>query len=535
MSLGVNGEIKVCPQYDAKAPELQKQIDAMQKSLAGNQALLLELTHSARGVNALGKDVDAERQVVLLKSFARQLQSAAQEQAKTQEQIAKLANQLDSVKDMISANTEDAKSAAKTRAALEGRLGDAIAALDLTKAESQLDSIEAEVAETHKEVTETRKNTEEIKDTLKAQDARDLADRKKKAEEEKAIDEDPNMYTRAQIMPNRSVLSGQLKLMVFFYSRPPLYPPFVDSSFSIAFRKGAKAWRVDAKDKQISGGGELWNIVVDDVGDKATFCFVAHDQASGRLKEWMQRYTVTSAGGPQAYNFIPDGQASMRLTDGGACDGVTEAKIQSAEEVPQDSIAKMRQRQIDALKKQYPGTAIADMPTATAGAGFQDRIAALQKQQADMRAAALNAGPKPEYFAEITAEATRKDGENGNRWELKVDVDPGVRAKLYDEHIEVKMTSAAGHVTPLQLSNRTMMGETEIRFAAVGQMGTKATMCLTAKDPRYGKTYKLTQRFSIETTRVSWTIQGRELPGENAAFVASEPPTIVEADGSPCQ
>lgn len=291
--------------------------------------------------------------------------------------------------------------------------------------------------------------------------------------------------------------STQTKLMVYFYSRPPLYPPFVDSKFSIAFRKGTEAWRVDAKDKQMSGGGELWHVTLDEVGDKASFCFVAHDQASGRLKEWMQRYTVTPASGPQKLNFIPDGNAVMRLTDGGPCDGVTEAKVQKPEESVQESIAKMHQRQ---------------MADAT-------------KTMADARVGALRAGPSIQRFADIMASATRK---SGSRWMIEVDVDPGLGAKLYDEHIEMKMIDAAGKATIVGLSNRTMLGAMERRGAAAAELGTKAVVCLTATDPPYPKAYTLTQRFSIETTQTG-------AGGESGAFVNAAPPTIAEANGAACQ
>ena len=323
-SFGVNQEIKVCPLPGAKVPELQKQLDEIQRTLNGNQALLRELAHTARGVNALGRDIDANRQVELLRSFSRQLQGLmAGGQEKSIQQIAQLADRLDTLQDSIAQSNEDRKTAQQTTAALNGRLGDAVAALDFTNARRQLDSIQAKLDKIGNDTQQTRRLMEE--QVAREKDAADLE--RKKAED---LDKDPNMYTRAQIMPSRSPLDNLLRLMIFFYSRPPLYPPFISSAFSISFRKGTgAAWRVDATDKQVANGGELWhlNLNPDDLGDRATFCFVAHDRPSGRLREWTQRYKITPANTPSAVvNFIPDGDAAMRLTDGEPCDGATEVR-----------------------------------------------------------------------------------------------------------------------------------------------------------------------------------------------------------------
>src|SRR5580704_9147755 len=221
MALGVNGTITVCPEYDKKVPELQKQLNEIQKTLNGNQALLRDVTHSARSINTLGRDVDTNRQVELLRSFSKELQAAsAQDQQNTQKQIGELADKLDKIQDLITQKTEDDKTAQQTKAALNGQLGDAIAALDLVKAQQQLDSIQAKL-------DKIGEDTHEIRQTLEQQAAREKAAEEKQKKDAEDLDNDPNMYTRAQIMSQ-----GNSRYMVFFYTRPPLYPPFVDSSFS---------------------------------------------------------------------------------------------------------------------------------------------------------------------------------------------------------------------------------------------------------------------------------------------------------------
>lgn len=329
MGLGVNGKITVCPQYETKVPGLQEQLTQLQRTVSGNEELLRAMRHTARSVNTVAQNVDADRQVQLLRSLSHDLQQWVTEgQSKTANQIAELADKLDTLQDSIAQSKEDSRTAQQTLTALTGQLGEAIAKLDLTNAQQQLDAIRAKL-------DSISDDTQHIRQAVDEENKRQAAaaeEERKKAEE---MDKDPNFYTRAQIMPSRSPVTGKLQMMIFFYSRPPLYPPFIDSQLSIAFRKGAAAWRVDAADKQVSAGGELWQLSLDEAGDHATVCFVAHDKQSGELKEWTQRYKITPANSPAIpVNFIPEGDPAMQLTKGRPCDGVTEVRLPAKEPPP---------------------------------------------------------------------------------------------------------------------------------------------------------------------------------------------------------
>ncbi len=520
LPMNVNGKIEVCPDLNAKVPDLQKQLDAMQHALAGNQVLLEEIKHSARSVNTIAKDVDGNRKVTLLQSFLSELKAwSLADQKKTGEQIASLANRLDELQETIAAKREDEKTALQTETALLGQLGDAIAALDLKKATSQLDSIQAKLEKIDNDVQVTRDNTQAIRETIAESEAREKATADQATKDAKALDEDPNMYTRAQIMPHRSPLSSDIGLQVYFNSRPPLYPPFIDSKFSVVFYQGSKAWRVDATDKMINGGGELWNLNLDEFGDRATFCFTAHDQASGRLKEWKQKYKVIPANSPVfPFNFVSDGPAAMRLTDGGPCDGVSQVQSEKPVESTEQSIARMQQTQ---------AAKIAQMQ--------KDSVAQFQQRMAEAQQQARRTAPAPASFADVTAEATRRDGVNENRWVVRVDMQSGIHAELFDVHVQANLFDDNGRVSSLPLSNRQIVGDLETRYGAVASLGTKAAICVTAKDPRFDKLHRLTQRFSVETSRVHWDVNGSQVHGEHAAFVPSGPPTVSEASGEPCQ
>lgn len=531
MAFGVNGTVTVCPQYDAKVPELQKQLNEMQKTLSGNQALLREVTRSARSVNSLGRDVDENRQVELLRNFNKELQKVTTEnQQKTQEQIAELADKLAMIQDLLTQKKEDEKTAPQTQAALSGPLGDALAKLDLTRAQAQLDSIQAKLDVIGSDVKVTRDNTDVIKETLEARDAREKAAADAEAKKAKDIDEDPNMYTRAQIMP---LGIAPLHYMVFFYSRPPLYPPFVDSQFSIAFHKGSTSWRVDATDKAISAGGELWKINLDEVGDRATICFVAHDRPSGRLKEWMQRYKLTpSTTRAEDVNWVPDGDANMRLTDGGPCDGVTQLREQAPVQTAGAVIPGTPS------SSQTPGAVISrgssSSPTSAMDL-YKAQMAQIQQQRAQMLEQVRTMAPLPANFAKITSDGSRRDHVNGDTWQIKVDMQPGIHAQLFDVHMQANLVNASGQLTPLQLSNRQLFGEIEIRYATATKLESKAVMCVTAKDEQRDKSYRLTQWFAIETSRVYWNDSGVQVPGERATFVPAQPATIAEASDAECK
>jgi hypothetical protein len=316
------------------------------------------------------------------------------------------------------------------------------------------------------------------------------------------------MYARAQITPRKSPFDNQLQLTIYFHPLRPLSGPFIDSALSVSFRKGTAAWRVDATDRQVSGGGELWylNLNPDDLGDRATLCFVAHDKPSGRLREWIQHYRISAANTAElGANFIPDGDPTMYLTDGEPCDGVKEVR---REQVQPSVEERMQQRR-------------------------QQQMAKAQEQIAAMRDQALKTAPEPAHFARIMALGSRRDDTNGGQWQIKVSAQPfRPGTTLYDVRVEANLLDESGRVTPLELSDRQLFANIESRYAWADHMGTRAVVCLTAKDPAHDKPYRLTQWFSIETSRVLWR---DGVPGDKATFVPAQPATSTEASGAACQ
>src|SRR5262249_40610774 len=136
---------------------------------------------------------------------------------------------------------------------------------------------------------------------------------------------------------------------------------------------------------------------------------------------------------------------------------------------------------------------------------MQRQTQQLLAQQQEQLEALKQRASQPRPFANITAEGSRRDNMNRNLWLVEgktQPVPPGVT--LYDEHVEANLLDASNRPTPLQLGNRKLFVNIETRSAWVDRMGTKAVVCLTAKDPMSDKTVRLTQWFNIETSRVYW-------------------------------
>jgi hypothetical protein len=480
LALRVNGTVELCPSAAAKAPDLQKRLDELQKT---NQELLRELARSARSVNALGRDVDSQRQGELLHSFDRELENLMKSnQKEVLQQTAKLADKLDNLQDMVAQSREDQQTAVQTMTALNGQLGDAIAALDIKRAEQQLQAIQAKLNKIEENTERTNKILEEQAVRQKAAD-----------DKEKALDNDPNIYTRAQISPNFFANRKVQRYAIYMYSRPPNYPPFIDSTLTLVFHKGDQAWRFDGVDKQVNPAFEAWRVNVDEISDRATLCFVAHDKESGRLREWIQRYRLTaSASGYEGTNFLPEGEATMRLTDGGTCDGVITVRQVSA---PPSELARQ-----------------------------QEKAEAIRQRASQ---------PKP--FATITASGSRRD-QNSNQWVIQMQTQPmHSGTTLYDEHMEAYLIDASNRTTPLQLGGRQISDTIELRYASVDHMGTKAVVCLTARDPASDNMVRLTQWFDIETSNAYFHNGSGKDPDDMATFIPAKPATLTDASNAPCQ
>lgn len=144
--LGINGRIRLCPEHEARVPGLQEQLAQLQLLVSGREELLRAMRHTARSVNSVGQNIDADRQVQLLRILSHDLQQwGAAGQARTANQMSELADKLDTLQDSITQSREDSRTAQQTLTALSGTLGEAISNLDFTNAQKQLDSIRAKL------------------------------------------------------------------------------------------------------------------------------------------------------------------------------------------------------------------------------------------------------------------------------------------------------------------------------------------------------------------------------------------------------
>ena len=501
--LEINGTIEICPQFASQFPALQRQLKEVLKSQGNQQDQTKELLRLIRDMNSVSKNIGQKRQAELLKSFSAQLSAGlAAGQQQTQRQIADLADRMDELKDLLLEKLGNRDTADRANAAVDGPVGDAIARLDLTKAHDLLEDIRAQLNAIGSEVSSVHADTSDIKKTIE-QESADAAQRRKEDEERQRAaeertrkaqedkDNDPEMFTRAQI-----VELSHFNFIVAFSSAPPLYPPFLDPTFRIALRKGEKrAWVINVVNRQVAGQGEYWKFNTDELGDKAVFCFASKDKKTGKRRQWTQRYTVRQVG--HETNFIPEGEPKFLPAEESSCDGVTDVRQPAAEK---PAAAPMSSEQ-----------------------SVQDQLANIQQQR-------VRAMASPAAFGRIDIRAKKSGMINNSGWLVIVFTSPShLSTTLYDVQVQMVMKEPGNKAWPVQLSNREITGSIEKRSALLKNLGTEAVVCFTARDPNRSQPLRMTKWFSIEASR------GPGPNGYSAAFVPSREPTLAPASEAPCE
>ncbi len=333
LPLQFKGTIEVCLPLAAQAPALQSQLTDIAKAEGDQQGQVRELKRLIRNLNTVSQNIGQKRQAELLKNLSAQLsadQAAGQEQM--QQEIADLADRLDSIKDLMIEKLGNKETAVRTTAAVDGPVGDAIAQLDLTKAQNlledirvQLKAIGSEVGAVHGDTKDIKKDVTEIRKSMEEQKA-DEAQRTKEEEN------DPALFARVTMYGNKTpnVYGGEWRLMMYIAPPPPLYRPFSDPTLRVVFRSGAqKAWVTDVTERTGGAMGDYWQLTTDEVGDTAVLCLVVRDPKTGMRRQWTQRYTVhheVRDGGWGGASFAPTGEPTLTPADDAPCDGVTEVR-----------------------------------------------------------------------------------------------------------------------------------------------------------------------------------------------------------------
>lgn len=161
------GTVTICSALATQVPQLSRQLSDAQRMIGQQGAQLRELTRLIKGLNAVGAGLDPTRQARMLASLSSELARAERAGGdRPQRTVEELGDQLDALRDQLSGNLAQERSATATRRALQGPVGDAIAQLELRSAARQLDDIQQQLAHLQSDVGEVKTGVATANQTL---------------------------------------------------------------------------------------------------------------------------------------------------------------------------------------------------------------------------------------------------------------------------------------------------------------------------------------------------------------------------------
>ncbi len=322
---GVSGSVTICPALAAQVPALQRQLAAILAVQSGQQEQSKELLRLLKNLNSVGRNIGEPRQAELLKTFGARLSAdGSPDQHQFTHQLSELADQLESLKDLLLQKLSDQATAQKAHDALQGGVGDAIAHLDIGKADSLLAGIQAQLTVLNSKVDDVHAQTTDIQKTLHQSQEEEARQRQLTQEEAaqaaRQASNDPNAFAVISMQAVQHELliyigvAAQRTASVLPYSRPTLRIVLRDDR--------GRASLVKVTDRQTTAP-ELWRIKPGPFGKQITACFSALDPATGHPREVVTRFSV---GEKDRYRtpLNPAGDPIQVPADENSCDGVTE-------------------------------------------------------------------------------------------------------------------------------------------------------------------------------------------------------------------
>ncbi len=308
----VNAPFEVCPPLAAQAPALAGQLAEITKTLGTEKAELNEIRQLVKSLNSVSQNIGAQRQGELLRNLSSQLAISQQGgKAKTAQEISTLSDGFDGVKDKLVSMLTDKTTADKTSAAVDGPVGDAIAKLDFTGAQNQLDDIRQQLKAIHAEVGEVNQTTKETNERTKAiQKTIDDAVTTNAQQQQQAMEQVKKMREQQQNNPagfaivhfitsrqlsrgaNRTLTLSDWNIQAIVTS-PHLNDPLQDANLEIVFHAaGKKDWTVEFPARPVVSYSETLAQRTPDLGQQATVCFSARDPQRGQRLRWRQTFRL---------------------------------------------------------------------------------------------------------------------------------------------------------------------------------------------------------------------------------------------------
>lgn len=342
-----NGVIEICPPLAAQAPALAGQLNDITKSLGTQKEELNEIRRLLKSLNSVSQNIGAQRQGELLRNLSSQLAVSQQGgKAKTAQQISTLADGFDGVEDKLVGMLTDKTTSAKTSAAVEGPVGDAIAKLDFSSAQTQLDdirqqlkAIHAEVGQVNQTTKETNERTKDIQKTVEqtradeqqylktnAEQSQQAMEQMKKLREQQqnnpALFAIVRIFVRRQLSrgANRSAVPGNWIIQAGVTAMRTA-EPLQDANLEIVFHTaGKKDWTVESPARPVFSS-ETFGLETQELGQQAVVCFTARDPQRAQRLRWRQSFTIEAdnthslptipGAGPMLMNFVPSAAATL--------------------------------------------------------------------------------------------------------------------------------------------------------------------------------------------------------------------------------
>ena len=345
----VNAPFEVCPPLAVQAPALAGQLAEITKTLGTEKAELNEIRQLVKSLNSVSQNIGAQRQGELLRNLSSQLAVSQQGgKAKTAQEVSTLADGFDGVKDKLVGMLTDKTTADKTSAAVDGPVGDAIAKLDFTGAQNQLDDIRQQLKAIHAEVGEVNQTTKETNERTKAiQKTIDDAVTTNAQQQQQAMEQVKKMREQQQNNPatfaavrifamhqfsrgaNHTAVAGNWSIRAIV-SSPHMSAPLQDANLLILFHAaGKKDWMVDFPSRPVLGFAENLAQETPDIGQQATVCFTATDPQRAQRLRWRQTFTLEAdtthtqypgmGNQPMMMNFVAASTATLTVVTNEPC------------------------------------------------------------------------------------------------------------------------------------------------------------------------------------------------------------------------
>lgn len=168
-----SGTIQICSAVSARVPELARQLKQATEALGSQQAQIAELTRLVRGLNNVSREIGTQRQIEMMQNLSAELERGRRDQGK--EALAQINERLDGLQSSLLSAMSNPKMSAALGDALKGPVGEAIAKLDLTGANKQIDDIMERLKAIQSGVTSIQNDTSAIRQQLAQMDERQQA------------------------------------------------------------------------------------------------------------------------------------------------------------------------------------------------------------------------------------------------------------------------------------------------------------------------------------------------------------------------